>query len=146
MPRSVFFSFRYRHVFRVNQIRAIPNITGVASAGFRDASLWESVKNNERTIKNMIDRALYGTSVTVVCITYGISTRRWINYEIDQSLLRGNGLLGIQLHEVYDGAHPDNRVGSTPSQITNNNFRVYSYTNHANLAYQIEEAARLAGR
>lgn len=94
----------------------------------------------------MIDKALMGTSVTVVCITYGISTRKWINYEIDESLKRGNGLLGIQLHKVYDGAYPDDRVGATPRQIEANGFKVYKYTDRSGLARSIEEAARLAGR
>ena len=146
MARTVFFSFRYRNVFRVNQIRSIPNITGAASAGFKDASLWESVKNKESTIKRMIDNALIGTSVTIVCITYGISTRKWINYEIDKSLERSNGLLGIQLHKVFDGAYPDDRVGETPRQIEINGFKIYKYTNHDALARHIEEAANLAGR
>ena len=146
MARTVFFSFRYRHVFRVNQIRSIPNITGVAAAGFIDASLWERVKNSESNIKKMIDLALLRTSVTVVCITYEISNRKWIDYEIDESIKRGNGLLGIQLHEVYDGAHPDERVGTTPRQIKVNGFKVYKYTDSNALARHIEEAARLAGR
>ncbi len=146
MARVVFFSFRYKHVFRVNQIRSIPNVTGMASAGFRDASLWENVKNNGSKIKRMIDDALEGTSVTVVCITYGIAGRKWINYEIDKSLERGNGLLGIRLHDVYDGAHPDKRVGASPRKIEARGFKVYKYTNGQNLARRIEEAARLAGR
>ena len=146
MARRVFFSFRYKHVFRVNQIRSTPNIIGVASAGFADASLWESAKNRETTIKRMIDEALKRTSVTVVCITYGISRRKWINYEIDKSLARGNGLLGIRLHNVYDGAHPGNQVGASPPQIKANGFKVYNYTNHDALARHIEEAAKLAGR
>ena len=146
MARTVFFSFRYRHVFRVNQIRSIPNVTGVASAGFKDASLWESVKNKPLTIKRMIDKALRGTSVTVVCITYGINGRKWIDYEIDESLKRRNGLLGIRLHNVFDGAHPDSRAGAVPRQIAANGFRVYNYTNRTALARHIEEAAKLAGR
>ena len=84
--------------------------------------------------------------MTVVCITYGISGRKWINYEIDQSLERGNGLLGIQLHKVYDGTYPDDRVGATPRQIKANGFKVYKYTDHNALAQHIEEAATLAGR
>ena len=146
MARVVFFSFRYRHVFRVNQIRSIPNITGMASAGFKDASLWEDVKTNDSKIKRMIDTALMGTSVTVVCITYGINRRKWIDYEIDKSLECGNGLVGIQLHDVYDGAHPDNRVGASPRQIEANGFKIYQSTNSWNMAQHIEEAAKLAGR
>lgn len=39
MKRRVFFSFQYEHVWRVNQIRNIPNIIGTAAAGFVDASI-----------------------------------------------------------------------------------------------------------
>ena len=78
----------------------MPNIIGSAAAGFKDASLWEDAKNKEATIKAMINKGLKDTSVTVICITYGISTRNWINYEIDKSLEKDNGLLGIQLHHL----------------------------------------------
>ena len=39
MARRLFFSFHYQHVWKVNQIRNVPNITGSAAAGFVDASL-----------------------------------------------------------------------------------------------------------
>ena len=43
--RRVFFSFHYqRDIWRVNQIRSMPNIVGCAAAGFQDASLWEEAK------------------------------------------------------------------------------------------------------
>ena len=146
MARTVFFCFRYAHVFRVNQIRSMPNIIGSAAAGFKDNSLWESAKNQEASIKRMIDEALKGTSVTVVCITYGITGRKWVNYEIDESLEGGNGLLGIQLHNLTDPINPDARVGAAPSQIEANGFKIYKYTNKDNLARHIEEACELAGR
>ena len=146
MARTCFFSFRYRNVFRVNQIRSMPNIIGNAAAGFKDSSLWEDAKKSEARIKKMIDDALQGTSVTVVCITYGINTREWINYEIDESLDRGNGLLGIQIHHLADPNFPDDRVGAAPSQIEKNGFKIYNYTNKDKLAQRIEEAAKLAGR
>ena len=146
MARTCFFSFRYRNVFRVNQIRSMPNIIGNAAAGFKDSSLWEDAKKSKTRIKKMIDDALQGTSVTVICITYGISTREWINYEIDQSVDRGNGLLGIQIHHLTDPSFPDDRVGAAPSQIEKNGFKIYEYTNKDSLAKHIEEAAKLAGR
>jgi Thoeris protein ThsB, TIR-like domain len=146
MARTCFFSFRYRNVFRVNQIRSMPNIIGNASAGFKDASLWEDAKKSEKRIKEMIDKALLGTSVTVICITYGISQREWINYEIDESIKCGNGLVGIQLHHLSDPSFPDDRVGAAPSQIASNGFKTYQYTNKENLAKHIEEAAKIAGR
>ena len=124
----------------------MPNILGNAAAGFKDSSLWEDAKKSETRIKKMIDDALLGTSVTVVCITYGISTREWINYEIDESLDRGNGLLGIQIHHLADPSFPDDRVGAAPSQIEENGFKSYKYTDKDKLAQHIEEAAKLAGR
>ncbi len=144
MARNVFFSFRYRHVFRVNQIRSMPNITGSASAGFIDRSLWEAAKNNEMQIKRMINKALEGTSVTVVCITAGIDKKAWINYEINRSLEKNNGLVGIQLHDLSDPSFPSNVVGTAPSQIKSNDFKIYKYTNRENLASHIEEAHQIA--
>ena len=60
MARTVFFSFHYqRDIWRVNQIRSIPNITGNAAAGFKDASLWEEAKKKgDDDIKRMINKAL----------------------------------------------------------------------------------------
>jgi hypothetical protein len=124
----------------------MPNIIGSTAAGFKDASLWESAKNKESTIKRMIDDNLKGTSVTVICITHGIRGRKWINYEIDESLERGNGLVGIQLHHLTDSINPDARVGGAPSQIEANGFKLYKYTDKDALARHIEEAAKLAGR
>lgn len=146
MARTCFFSFRYRNVFRINQIRSMPNIIGNTSAGFKDASLWEDAKKSEARIKKMIDDALVGTSVTVVCITHGIRNRKWINYEIDQSLQGKNGLVGIQLHHLTDPSFPDDRVGRAPEQIKDNGFKIYKYSNKEDLAKHIEEAAKLAGR
>lgn len=123
----------------------MPSIIGTAAAGFQDASLWESVKNKEATIKRMIDDALKGTTITVVCITHGITGRKWINYEIDKSLDRGNGLLGIQVHHLHDPINPDSRVGARPAKIEANGFKVYKYTNKEALARHIEQAATLAG-
>ena len=88
MARRVFFSFNYeKDIWRVNQIRNIPNVIGVARAGFADAGLWEEAKKKgDPAIRKMIDDGLNGTSVTVVCITSGTSGRRWVNYEIEKSL------------------------------------------------------------
>jgi sugar-specific transcriptional regulator TrmB len=98
MARRVFFSFDYDHVWRVNQIRSIPNIIGTAAAGFQDASLWEKAKTKgDKEIKRLIDNALENTSVTVVCVTHGTMERKYINYEIEESLARGNGLVAAEV-------------------------------------------------
>ncbi len=145
MARRVFFSFHYKHVWRVNQIRNMPNITGTAAAGFQDASLWEEAKKkSSAAIKKMIDDALKNTSVTVVCVVYGTSSRKYINYEIDQSLARGNGLVAVQIHHLKDQNGDTTSAGAIPSQIEANGFKAYKYSNKEALARWIEEAYKIA--
>lgn len=147
MERRVFFSFHYKYVWKVNQIRSMPNIIGTAAAGFQDASLWEEAKNKgDKEIKRMIDKGLQNTSVTVVFVTYGTANRKYINYEIDQSLARGNGLVAVQIHHLKDQNGKTGSPGAIPSQIEDNGFEAYEYTNKEDLARWIKEAARLAGK
>ena len=146
MARRTFFSFHYKHVWKVNQIRSMTNIIGTAAAGFQDASLWEATKRQgDKAIKALIDKGLENTSVTVVCVTYGTKDRKYINYEIDQSLARGNGLVAIQIHHLSDPSG-NNSVGAIPPQIEANGFKAYQYTNKEALARCIEEAAKIAGK
>ena len=104
MARRAFFSFHYqRDVWRINQIRNIPNIIGCSAAGFQDASLWEEAKKtSDASVKKLIDDALHNTTVTVVFIGNQTSNRKFINYEIEKSIARGNGLVGIQIHHLKD--------------------------------------------
>ncbi|MDZ7695868.1 MAG: TIR domain-containing protein [Deltaproteobacteria bacterium] len=147
MARRVFFSFDYRHVWKVNQIRSMTNVIGTAAAGFQDASLWEEAKKKgEKAIKSMIDNALKNTSVTVVFVTRGTKDRKYINYEIDQSLERGNGLVAVQIHHLKNQTGQTGSAGAIPSQIEANGFKAYKYTNKEALARWIEEAAKLAGK
>lgn len=147
MARRVFFSFHYRYVWKVNQIRSMPNIISTAAAGFQDASLWEEAKKkSDKAIKDMIDKALQNTSVTVVCVTYGTTNRKFINYEIDQSLARGNGLVAVQIHHLKDQLGQTGTAGAIPPKIPANGFKAYKYTSKESLARWIEEAAKLAGR
>jgi hypothetical protein len=102
MARRVFFSFHYQNdIFRVNQIRNSHVVEGCAAAGFQDASLWEEAKRKgDAAVKALIDQGLLNTSVTVVLIGEQTSQRRYITYEIEKSIARGNGLLGIHIHNI----------------------------------------------
>ena len=147
MARRVFFSFHYNYVWKVNQIRSMPNVIGTSAAGFQDASLWEEAKKKgDKEIKRMIDRGLENTSVTVVCVTYGTTSRKYINYEIDKSLEGGNGLVAVQIHHLKDQNGQTGSPGAIPPQIEANGFKAYKYTNKEALARWIEEAAQKAGR
>jgi len=142
MARRVFFSFHYEYVWKVNQIRSMPNVIGTSAAGFQDASLWEEAKKKgDKEIKRMIDKGLENTSVTVVCVTYGTTSRKYINYEIDKSLERGNGLVAVQIHHLKDQNGQTGSPGAIPPQIEANGFKSYKYTDKEALAYWIEEAA-----
>lgn len=148
MARRVFFSFNYsKDIFRVNQIRSMPNIIGCSAAGFQDASLWEEAeRKGDAAIKKLIDEGLKNTSVTVVCVTFGTSVRKYINYEIDKSLERGNGLVAIRIHHLVDQHGETASEGAIPVKITANGFKAYKYTNKEKLAEWIEEAAKIAGK
>ena len=145
MARRTFFSFHYKYVWKVNQIRSMPNIIGASAAGFQDASLWEDAKKKSvKEIKRLIDKGLYNTSVTVVCVTYGVVARKYIDYEIDKSLERGNGLVAIRIHHLKDQNGDTGSLGSIPSKIKANGFKAYKYSNREALARWIEAAAKIA--
>jgi hypothetical protein len=148
MARHVFFSFHYqRDIVRVNQIRNLPEIVADAAAGFKDKSLWEEAKEKgDVAIKKLIDAGLLGTSVTVVCIGNKTAGRKYINYEIQESINRGNGILGLQIHHLKNFDSETDTVGDTPSLLTKNGYPVYKYDNHTKLSAWIEAAAKAAGK
>lgn len=148
MARRVFFSFHYqRDIWRVNQIRSIPNVTGCASAGFQDASLWEKTKREgDAAIKRLIDKGLEYTTVTVVCIGAETGSRKYVDYEIDQSLARGNALIGVEIHHLKDKDGKIDYAPSTPMKLFLNGCKRYKYTKVADLAKWIEDAAIAAGK
>lgn len=110
MARKVFFSFHYqRDSVRAGQVRNsnVVKNNSIQTSDFIDAAKWESVKRNgDLAIKNWIAQQLNGTSVTVVLIGAQTAQRKWVKYEIDESLKRGNGVLGIYIHNcpLFDGS------------------------------------------
>ena len=147
MARRVFFSFDYRFVWKVNQIRSKVNIIGCAAAGFSDASLWEESKNkSDAAIKKLIDDGLNNTSVTAVLVNRGTKDRKFIDYEIEQSLARGNGLVAVQIHNFKDQNGNTGSPGAIPNGIENNGFKAYKYSTAEAFEKWIEEAATIAGK
>jgi len=148
MPRRVFFCFDYKNVYKVGLIvKNLPGIIPTAAAGFNDSSEWDEKKVlGDLEVKEMIDHALEGTTVTVVFITEGAVNRKYINYEIYQSLANGNGLVAVQVHHLPNKDGSVDGPGDIPSQIADNGFRAYKYTNLEDLSGWIEEAALIAGK
>lgn len=104
MARRVFFSFHYQmDIWRVNQIRMAHIVEGTAAAGWHDASIWEEAKRmGDDAVHGLINRGLEGTTVTAVLIGSQTANRKYVKYEIDQSIARGNGILGIYIHDLKD--------------------------------------------
>jgi hypothetical protein len=100
--RRVFFSFHFDDVWRVNQVRNIW-LTKGREAGYIDAAEFEKIeRKGNRAVMNWIDEQLDGTSVTVVLIGSKTLSRRFVKYEIQQSIKRKNGLVGIHINQIKD--------------------------------------------
>jgi MTH538 TIR-like domain (DUF1863) len=103
VAHRAFFSFHYEE--DVTRASVVRNSEALKSqpAEFIDSSLWEEAKKKgDKAIRELIDGALKGTTVTVVLIGSDTSTRKWVQYEIDESEKRGNGLLGVYIHKIKD--------------------------------------------
>ena len=124
VSRRVYFAFNYEDVrnFRVNVIR---NSNAFKPKDvFMDASLWEKTKRkSDDGIKRIINEGLKGTTVTAVLIGDCTYKRRWVRYEIFKSLERGNGLLGVYLHNILDKAGKRARGGPNPFEYLGFNLR-----------------------
>jgi hypothetical protein len=148
MARRVFFSFHYeRDVSRANVVRNSWVTQEREAAGFFDAGLWEEAKRKgDAAIKKMIDDALVNTSVTAVLIGQETATRPYVQYEIDQSIARGNGLLGVWIYRIRNLQGQEDQQGRNPLP---SRYKVYAWNKdvgYRNFGTWVEEAARAAGK
>lgn len=146
MARRVFFSFEYGDVSRAMVVRNSWVTQGKEAAGFVDAAEFEEVERGGNTaIQEWIDSQLEGTSVTVVLVGEKTCSSRWVEYEIEKSIERGNGLLGIDVSKIKDlDRNTSERCGKIPE-----GYKFYLWnTNegYENMGDWIEEAAKLAGK
>jgi len=104
MARRVFFSFHYTNdVWRANQVRNSWVTQGKEAAGFIDSAEFEKIKEKgDDAVEAWIDEQLKGTSVTVVLIGSKTSTRKYVKYELKESYKKGNGLVGVHIHQKKD--------------------------------------------
>lgn len=131
MARKVFFSFHFeRDVWRTGQVRNCwLTKPDRESAGYWDAAKWEEVKKKgDQAIKNWINNSLSGTSVTAVLIGAETSERKWVKYEISESYKRGNGILGIYIHNIKNSSGLTDVKGKNPLSnlyITKDGKKIY---------------------
>lgn len=145
MARRVFFSFHFeRDIFRANQVRNMNVAFGADTSGYFDHSEYESAKRRgSDAIRKMIDSHLSGTSVTVVLIGSETASRDWVRYDIDQSIARNNGLVGIRIHQLKNIDGTSDLPGPIPVVPLGVHFPVYDWLHNPGWFSQIvEEAGR----
>jgi hypothetical protein len=147
MTRRVFFSFKYyEDVSRAMVVRNSWVTQGREAAGFIDAAAFEEVKKKgDPAIKDWIDKQLEGTSVTVVLVGKETCSSRWVKYEINKSIEKGNGLLGIDISHIKDlQGNTTERCGEIPE-----GYPFYLWIKddgYNNMGEWIEKAAKAAGK
>ena len=149
--RRVFFSFHHeRDIWRANQVRNcwLAESNREAS-GFWDAAEWEEVKKKgNESIKHWLDKLLNSTSVTVVLIGNKTYKRKFVQYEIKESLKRSNGLIGIYIHNLKDQNGRTDLKGFDPFvKLGYKGIRTYDWVNdngYENLGKWIEAAYKRA--
>ena len=144
MARRVFFSFKYKDVSRAMVVRNSWVTQGKEAAGFIDAANFEKIKQRgDKAIQDWIDTQLKGTSVTVVLVGKKTCTSRWVKYEIDESIKKGNGLLGIDVSQIKDlNENTSERCGKIPKGY---DFYLWNRNKgYDNMGAWIEKAAKAA--
>lgn len=129
MARRVFFSFHFDNdIWRANQVRNSNVAAGSEVAGFFDHSEYEEAKKSKGGIERMIQKHLKDTTVTVVLIGKETASRPWVKYEIEQSIARRNGLLGVHIHHLKNQKGESSLWrGSIPSVPWTVSFPTYDW-------------------
>lgn len=158
MARHVFFSFHYDN--DINRSMVVRNnwVTqgSKEAAGFIDKAEFEEIKRKgDDAIHNWIDNQINGTSVTVVLIGSETLERPYVQYEIRESIKRGNGLIGVRVHNISDmgrGTAPRGIIhtkigvrGNKPAYFDDEADAIYDYIaddGYENLGNWIEAAAK----
>jgi hypothetical protein len=121
MPRKrrVFFSFHHQQdIWRVNQVRnswRYRHEREREAEGFYDGSIWDRSKAaGDDSLKALMREGVKNTSVT--CVLAGVYTyqRRWVRYEVAQSIVKGTGLFTAKIHGMRTSSGHTSSEGANP--------------------------------
>ena len=113
--RHVFFSFDWDDAFRAFQVRNSWVTKGNTAAGFVDsADVEKAKKQSPSAVEEWIDAQLHGTSVTCVLIGAETYKSKYVKYEIEKSIKRENGLMGIYIHQIRGSNGQIDSKGTSP--------------------------------
>lgn len=129
----VFISFSHEDIDEVNLLRGQAKNENT-DLHFDDHSVKEAFDSTnadyiKRQIREKIDRA----SVTVVYVSENSASSKWVNWEIEESLKRGKGIVG-----VYKGDRPP---ATLPPALVASKSKLVKWT-HTELTAAIQEARR----
>ena len=130
-PRKVFFSFHYKpDVHRAFVVRnSWVTKQDRSEAGFFDASVFEAKqRESPESLKNFLRDGMNGTTVTCVLIGNETALRPWVRYELIRSFHRGNGLLGVRVHNIKNLQKATALAGANP-------FECLAYRVHEDRVY-----------
>lgn len=129
----IFISFAHEDIDEVNLLRGQAKNEKI-DLQFDDYSVKEAFNSkNADYIKQKIREKIDKTSVTIVYLSKNSATSDWVNWEIEESLKRGKGVIG-----VYKGDTPPVTL---PKAFIDNGLECVVWT-HENLIKAIEEASR----
>jgi hypothetical protein len=122
MVRHVFFSFHYKNDITRAMVVRNSQVTwknrNIKIKKFIDKADIEKVQRQSvKAVHNWINEQIKGTSVTVVLIGSTTLKRRHVQYEIRESLRRGNGLIGIRIHKIKNFKKQVSKKGVIHTQI-----------------------------
>lgn len=130
--RHVFISFDHENLDEVNLLRGQAKNDRV-DLQFDDHSVKEPFDStNADYIKRQIREKIDRCSVTVVYLSDKTASSKWVNWEIEESIKRGKGVIG-----VYQGDKVPTRV---PPAFQQNGCKAVKWE-HAALMKAIEDAS-----
>ena len=164
MARKVFYSFHYSN--DINRVMVVRNrwVThgGQSISGIIDHADFEVLKRKgDKAVYNWIDEQLKGTSATIVLIGSQTLNRPFVQYEICESIKRGNAIIGVYIHKIADmrsrltsthcNAHTviGHYSDKTPAYFDEVCDVIYDYVaddGYSNLGSWVEKAVKLKGK
>ncbi len=137
MVRRVFISTAYEDVNQARGFKLLPWNPNV-KAEFVTRDLLSPVDSqNPDYIKANIRERLNGTSTTAVLIGQTTHKSDWVRWEVEESRMRGNGIVGIKLKGQDDAP--------IPSVLKEVGAKVMDW-DAQKISDEIEKAALIAGR
>lgn len=131
--RHVFISFAHEDLDTVNMLRGQAKNDNIA-INFDDHSVKEPFDSkNADYIKSQIRSKIDLSSVTVVYLSNNTADSKWVNWEIEESIKKGKGVIG-----VYSGDTPPSK---TPPAFTKNKCKAVRWS-HKDLPKAIEDASQ----